>query len=239
MECTAVPPLTDEQVMAASDGLADQAILEHIPQCAYCTARLAAVHATDRSLQQRLRFWDCPPSQELGDYHLGLVNQATERQIIRHIATCARCTTELEEMRVFLQEDRIVQPQPIAQPVRSPRPRLGELIARVMPRTPAVALRGSGSGPLMAEADGTTLILDIQPGANETLTVMGQIVADDQESWTGALVELRAAGRVQALAAVDDLGSFSWTNVPRGSAEVRVTARAGRTILLPDLDLNA
>ena len=187
-----------------------------------------------------LRRWDCPDPQRLGDYMLALLPQADERVVLRHLEQCALCTTELAELRSFVAEDAAVG-VPIGPPSRREpsAPRWRERLARLLPRTPALALRGAGGGPLMAEADGVTLVLDVQPAAAGFADVLGQVVADDQDGWTGALVELRVAGALHTTAVVDDLGGFSYSSVPLGTAELRVTTAQGESVVIRDLELGA
>src|SRR5262245_19268329 len=110
MQCSSPPPLTDNQITAALDGEADPAALAHLAQCPSCSARLADARRFERRAQRRLYRWDCPSSQLLGDYHLGLVTPGDERTVRRHLAQCARCAEELEELRRFLVDGEPAQP---------------------------------------------------------------------------------------------------------------------------------
>ncbi len=239
MVCSVPPPLTDDQLTAALDGEADTLVAEHLARCAGCSGRLAQARVVEHGLRMKLNRLDCPPAQQLGDYHLGLVSQSDERGIIRHLEHCTRCTAELEELRVFLSAEAVSQPQPGPVPIHTARPRLRELVARVLPRTPGLALRGAGPGPLIADADGTTLVLEGQPAAQGLVNVLGQVVADDQDSWIDALVELRAQGVLQATTVVDDLGAFRCNAVPADLSEVRITAPQGQTLVLRNVTLTA
>jgi hypothetical protein len=90
----------------------------------------------------------------------------------------------------------------------------------------------------MFEADGgVTVFLDAQPGSTDQVALHGQLVADDQEHWTGALVEVRQAGTLRATAGVDDLGGFSCDSLPALATEVRITRPDGRMLRLPEFDL--
>lgn len=238
MECIATPPVTMEQLMAVLDETAEPVIQEHIVQCTYCAVRLAEEQRFEGTLKSSLKRWDCPPAQQLGEYHLGIVSSTQDRAIVRHLAECVLCTAELEELRVFLTADAVAQPQTPRVVTRSARPRLGELVARMLPGTPAVALRGASTGPLMAEAEGTTIILDLQSSNDQLVTITGQLVADDQDAWTGALVELRVGDQITT-AEIDDLGSFSYRGVGVGNAELRITASSGRSVVLPEVELTA
>ncbi len=239
MWCSAPPPLTDDQLSAAIDGVSDRSVQEHLAHCSGCAARLAQARQIEARLHTQLRRWDCPPSQQLGEYHLGLVEQADERRIVRHLESCVACMTEINELRRFVGGE-IAVPQAETQPApasRPSRPRWGELVAQLLPQAPAMALRGAATGPIMAEVEGTTLILDVQSSGEGKVDVVGQIASDDQDMWTGALIEVRTAGAVVALVEVDDLGGFTCKSLPASSVDVRATASSGKTILLPSLDL--
>lgn len=239
MWCRFPPPLTDDQITALLDNAAEPAVREHIQRCDGCAARLAQARRVEQTLFGLRRF-DCPPAQVLGDYHIGLITGSQERAIVRHLEQCALCTTELEELRVFLTQDVIQQqPVPAAPPAPrpAPRPRLGELVARLLPRTAGLALRGAAAGPIMAEAGNTTIMLDVQPVNGERVTIMGQIVADEYEQWIGALVELRQANVVQATTTVDDLGTFTLSQIRRAPLALRVTPEQGQAIVVEQVEL--
>lgn len=239
MVCSVPPPLTDDELTAALDGEADTLVVEHLAHCPGCATRLAQAKVVEQVLHTQLNRLDCPPAQQLGDYHLGLVSQPDERAIIRHIAHCVHCTAELEELRRFLAADVVHERQPDPVPARTPRRRLRELVARVLPRTPVLALRGSGAGPLMAEANGTMIVLEAQAAAPGLINILGQVVADDQDGWIDALVEVRAQGALRATTVVDDLGAFRCSSVPADLSEVRITGPQGQTLVLRDVNLTA
>jgi hypothetical protein len=235
MVCSFPPPLTDDQLSAAMDGEADASVTDHIAACASCASQLDQARAIERVFHTQLYRQDCPPSQQLGNYHLGLLSQTEDRATVRHVEQCTHCAAELEELRTFLSVSDVQPARVEAVEAHSSRPRLREIIARVLPPTPTLALRGAATGPLMAEANGTTVILDMQSGTASLTNVLGQIVAEDQDQWTGALVELRLGGALQATTEVDDLGSFRVDGVPEGMAELRVTASNNEAVVLPDI----
>lgn len=243
MWCSFPPPLNDDQLTAALDGDADTPVLDHLARCEGCAARLAQAQLFEQALTSQLYRWDCPPSHQLGEYHLGLVSQSTDRTIVRHLEQCPLCRAELETLRVFtretLPEPQVFTPPASAAAERPPlRRRLGELIARVVPRAPGRVLRGNSSGPIIAEATGATIVLDVQSGVDGQVALLGQIVSDEVERWLGALVELRQGGALLISTRVDDLGSFSCETSP-GQVTLRITAEDGQTLVLQDVTLAA
>ncbi len=237
MDCSQPPALTDDEISALLDNLADANIVAHIAHCAKCAIRFRRAKQIELLLRQNLLRSDCPTPARLREYHLGLLTATEERVILRHLEQCALCKAEIEDLRLFLSVDEPVQPVPVAPPPRQSQPRRGTIIARLLPQLPALALRGSGSNPLTAEANGATIFLDIQPTNDGRVTINGQLVAEEQEHWNGALVELWQAGALQATASLDDLGSFFCGPIIPGQSELRITPEQGTAIVLPDLDL--
>jgi hypothetical protein len=238
MQCSAPPPLNDDQLSAVLDGEAAPDVRAHLAACPACAGRLEQARLAENSMRAALRRWDCPPSQQLADYHIGQLAGEQERAIQRHLAVCASCKQEVEDLRVFLLDDMDQAAPAPTPPIVQPAPaRRGPLIARLLPRAAAPALRGAGGGPIQAQADGITIFLDVQAANTGQVAIQGQVVADDQEQWDGALVELRQGGILRAMAGIDDLGMFNIGPIPAGVSELRLIPQRGRAVALPDLDL--
>ena len=240
MECSNPPPLSDDALSAVLDGAADRAALDHLAACPSCAARLAFARAAEGRLHARLRRFDCPPPDRLGEYHLSMLPADAERAIRSHLQTCARCQEELEQLRVFMLADD-PDPIPASPPTFAPRPaprpsRLRELVARLLPSPPTPALRGAPSRTRTYETDnGITVLLDAQPTAGG-FVVTGQLLADDA-AWEGSLVEARQNGALAATAALDDLAMFRIGPLAAAPAELRIASPAAESIVLPLLEL--
>jgi anti-sigma factor RsiW len=247
MECGLPPPITEDQISALIDGFADSNVQQHIAQCAACAVRVRQAQMLEDVLKVRLNRWDCPTPQRLGEYVLGLISGRTEERTIRlHLEECVGCKAEVEDLNGFLVSDSASlaavhkHPQPAAsQPAPQRRSSFGQILATIVPRTAALAVRGGASGPIMAEAEGTTVVLDVQPASEGQVTILGQVIADDYDSWTGALVELRKDGVIQATSTVGDTSSFNCGPFPAGSIELAITPPVGRTLVLPQIDVSA
>ncbi|MFL5804234.1 MAG: hypothetical protein ACJ8CR_21130, partial [Roseiflexaceae bacterium] len=188
----------------------------------------------------------CPPAWLLADYHIGLAGRDEARVIAGHLAECRHCAAEVEQLRQFLAADTAPRsltappahaPRPHG-PTHTPQPRPRELVARLLPRQPAPALRGGGPTPLMAEADSLTILLDMQPAPGGQARLVGQLLADDQDAWAGALVELRQAGALLATAMLDDLGGWGCGPLPAGATELRIARADGLAVAIPQVDLH-
>ena len=237
MECSSPPPLTDDQLSAALDQAATPDVIDHLAGCASCAARLDAAQQAEQSLRSALYRWDCPTPQTLADYHLGRPSAEEQRAIIRHLETCVRCSQEMAELVLFMRDEAPVAVSAEPSLVRHSASR-GWSLARLLPHAPALALRGGASAPLMFETDdGATIFLEIEPLAGGQTELRGQLVADDQDSWTGALAELRQSGVLRATAAIDDLGTFRVATLPTLPTELRITRADGHALLLPEFAL--
>src|SRR3954469_16885923 len=159
MECSSPPPLTDDQLSAALDQAAAPDVLDHLAHCASCAARLQAAQQAEQSLKSALYRWDCPAPQTLADYHVGRASADQQRAIVRHLETCARCSEEIAELVLFMLDEAPLAAPADPSPARRPASR-GWSLARLLPRVPALALRGGAGAPLMFETDdGVTIFL--------------------------------------------------------------------------------
>ncbi|RPJ21819.1 MAG: hypothetical protein EHM33_25120 [Chloroflexi bacterium] len=100
------------------------------------------------------------------------------------------------------------------------------------------ALRGGAKGPLTLEADGIVIVLDIQSTSEGRVNILGQVAAEDQERWNGALVELRGGGELQFSATTDDLGAFRPEGVMPGSKELRIIPKDSSFIVVANFEIS-
>jgi hypothetical protein len=240
MQCTYLSPLTPDQLSAAIDGSAGPEIREHLANCAHCAGRLDDARKAEQRLFHRLYRWDCPDPAQLSDYHLGALAPEAAGLVTEHLAQCERCSDELRALRLFLAAEAAPGPASPPSPARAHKAaRLGEVIAQLLPRALAPALRGETTrDPIVAEAEGVMIILDIQPVGQGRVSILGQVAAEAQDRWTSALVQLRQSGNLQAMATVSDLGTFNCRFVPPGATEIRITPVVGPTIVVPNIDIH-
>lgn len=238
MLCIYSIPLSDDELDIVLLGLGDARIRTHLDTCELCALRLEEARKVEYMLMNRLYRWNCPTPHELGDYYLDTMDQSEKEATAEHLKNCLRCQADLKELQTFLEGDSF---QPIDMSVvrtkkAPPRPRLGELVARLLPRPLTSAYRGAESGPHIAEADGMTLFLEVHPGRAGS-ALAGQIATDNLERWAGSLVVMQQAGALQVIALLDELGGFLCEPLTNGPIDIRIASPDGQTIVLEGLEL--
>jgi hypothetical protein len=225
--------------MALLDGEADEAAKDHLAQCRYCSQRAEALDRVQKELTARLYRIDCPPPEELGEYQLGMLATEQSASVARHLTTCPHCRLELEQLKNYLSELAPAASTGPLEQVKVLVARLtgvgeaGETRAGSPAFAPAyAALRGGSEGPITMEADGVLVVLDTEPGREGSLTIQGQVAADDQERWTGARVEAHQEGAVHMTSTVDDLGAFRLEALQPGPTELHLIPESGAMVLV-------
>jgi len=231
MKCITSPALDDTQIISYVEGEADDAIVAHMKECPYCAERASQLTLFQKRLRTQLYRSTCPSSIELGDFHLGLLPASQKLVLAQHIRECPHCRREIAELAHFLAE-------PDAQPdlLETAKVLFAQLVNGGA-TTAFGALRGESKGPLTFEADGVVITLDVQPGPNRQVSILGQLAADDQDQWTGAKVELQQADTPQLTASLDDLGAFRFEAVRTGSIKFTITSLNGVVIQSPDIEI--
>jgi hypothetical protein len=238
MKCSTPPPLTDEEISAALEGEIDAQTQLHLDNCTYCAARLVAAQQFERTLNQQLYRLNCPMPDELGDYIAGFLDESRRQKIAQHLLTCSLCQAEETHLRVFLNSPQQEQRPITSKPGLSPQRRFVSPL-RLQPASEAAMTRGGLRGrpqeiELVAEAEDATVFLEIKnEGAGSRIT--GQVIAKDDISWAGALLELRQGDQIQAAVILQDDSEIICENVPPGEYELRMTGPEGQQLLLETL----
>lgn len=231
--CVFPPELDDKQLLAYLDGEADPATITHLDGCAYCREKAKTLDRFQKRLTNRLYRLTCPPSIELGEYHLRMLPASRMLVVAQHVRECPHCARELSELEGFLGEQA------------STEGLLGRaklLIARMVGAgdltfTPAPALRGEAKGPITFAAEGIIIVLDMQPAMEGRADILGQVAADNQDDWTGAVVELRKDGLLQISSTVDDLGAFRCEGVIPGQHELKITSKNDSVVVISNFEV--
>ena len=235
MKCISSPALDNAQILMFVEGEADESVIAHIQNCPYCGEKARQWTHLQNSLRKQSYRIICPTPMELGDFHLGYLPAPDVLVVSQHLRECLLCSREVAALENFLTS-------------LAPAPGLVEtanvLIARLVGTSSengfgpaAPALRGETKGPLTFEADGIVIVLDIQSSMEGTFDILGQVAADQQEHWTGALVEIRQGNELQSSSTVDDLGAFRMENIETGSKELQIIPRDHSPIIVSNFEV--
>ena len=178
----------------------------------------------DDSLKAALYRITCPDSATLGNFYLGLLPKDKASVLSAHLAVCPHCMQEVSQLEAFLLETA-VSPEP------TPAERIKVWIAKRLPTgdqtggllgTPAFAMRGGDTGPLMYEAGDAQLSLEVQddpehPGRKSILGLVLGIETDDVEA------KLLQKDQVITAVSLDPIGNFTITNLQSGSYALILT----------------
>ncbi len=189
----------------------------------------------DDSLKAALYRITCPDSATLGNFHLGLLPEAAATQISDHLAICPHCVREIEQLEVFLAETAVsLQPSTVE--------RIKVWIAKRIPSggqtrnmlgTPAFAMRGGDTGPLMYEAGDAQLSLEVQddPEHPGRKSILGLVLGIETEAVQARLIQNETVITVVAL---DELGNFTFAGLEPGKYELTLSGQDVE-IHVPDL----
>lgn len=180
----------------------------------------------DDSLKAALYRITCPDSATLGNFHLGLLPEEATTQISNHLAICPHCVQEIEQLEAFLLETA-VSPQP------STAERIKVWIAKRLPSggqtnnrlgTPAFAMRGSDTGPLMYEAGDAQLSLEVQddPEHPGHKSILGLVLGIETEAVAARLIQGEA---VITAVTLDELGNFTFSGLEPGKYELTLSGQ--------------
>jgi hypothetical protein len=96
MECSRAGIIRDEELLAYLEGEKVRPLVrEHLLGCPHCSTRLAAYRRMDLALTSALYRWDCPRSEVLGEYQLGLLGRESSAAVRYHLALCQPCAAEV------------------------------------------------------------------------------------------------------------------------------------------------
>lgn len=240
MECSLPPQLTNDEIDDVLDGIADSSVYAHLERCPFCRQRIEHERHLDVKLESLLipmfLQQSHPAAQTLQDYHFNLLKKSERDMVFQHVQLCSDCQRHLAELRTYLESSAAITSKPeIRQDI--PRKPLKELIAQLTSpgQGPQLSYRGS-RGPLMFEAEGVYVFLDVQPGVPPIL--VGQIVAETPKVWIGGLVELRQAGELQGTTTVSDMGTFECPMPQTTAIDLRVTTGGGNSIVVKGVVLS-
>ena len=242
MTCAFPPELDEVQLLAFGDGAADPSVGDHLRRCPHCLARATRLARLNRFLAVSLHRLDCPPSIELGEYHLDLLPPERQQSIRAHVSTCQHCTAELRQLGGYLAslapdlepslaaEVKVL----IARLVSGPGPG-----ARPAWSAAAAGLRGGEPEVSVYQADDIQVSLERMPDPSDPgrQALLGMVTGLETAAPTAAgwQVQLRQAGQPAHSAPLDELGNFHLAGLAPASYEV-VLVSDQLEVRLPPLD---
>jgi hypothetical protein len=117
MECSEPGAIRDEELIAYLVGdKVRPAVVQHIAVCQACSSLLATYRRIDLTLTSKLYRWDCPSSQVLGEYQLGMLSRVQITKIKSHLRSCVLCTAEVATLTEFLAADSLQTEQMVTVP---------------------------------------------------------------------------------------------------------------------------
>jgi hypothetical protein len=231
MKCITSPALDNVEIAMYVGGEADEAVIEHINQCPFCSERARQWTLLQNHVKKQSYRVSCPTPMELGDYHLGFLSDSLKLVVAQHVRECLLCRQEVAILENFL-----INLAPESNLLGGMKVLIARLMGGQVESGLAPALRGEAKGPLTFEADGIVIVLDIQPDNKGRSNILGQVAADDQDQWTGALVELRQDEQLQCSTTIDDLGAFRCEGMMTGKQELRIVPTSGSPVVVTNLE---
>jgi hypothetical protein len=228
------PHFADEILLAYIEGEVDIETAMKIERSPADKKRAKHLAGLQNKLIKRLYRMECPSSESLGEYELGILDRGRMVAVAKHLLICPVCRSELSQLREFLRN-----PEPLGQTgiIEGLRVAFADLIGARdkgsdhLPLTPAFSsLRGRSSEPLILKAEGAVITLEIQRDGDR-FNIFGQVAADDQDHWTGAEVSFIQEKDVLCNALLDDLGAFQCVGIPPGQLELQVENKSGLIII--------
>ena len=117
MECSTPGAIRDEELLAYLAGEKVRPfVVQHVAACPHCAQQLAAYRRIELKLTSKLYRWDCPPSQVLGEYQLGMLSKELTAAVNNHLSMCVLCTAEVGTLTNFMANDPM-----LAEPVTMSR----------------------------------------------------------------------------------------------------------------------
>jgi hypothetical protein len=213
--------VTPEHLIAFIDGEAPPLIAARIRASPTLSATADGYAKTQWALQQRLSRFACPSPHQLGEFALDLLAPQERTRVAAHLIACPRCTTELQTLRAFLGES--------AERSIGVAERMRRIVATLVspPSSMRAAVRGMGEvAPRSYRAADVTITLDVVAGkGQETVTILGLVWQEHAEpdALAGGLVRLYAGDDLLQTTAIDDLATFTFTNVATETYQMEVT----------------
>jgi hypothetical protein len=212
-----------EDLLAHVDGVASSGVVNHVKGCSHCASQVQAYAAAQHGFTRTFFRFKCPDPEELGEYELGLTSAEQRVAIASHVVECPRCSEDLRTLREYLAAP--TEPDPEAGVLD----RLRRLVATATSPAPGAAYAGlrasGGAGTRTYRAGGVTVSLSSTPPDHQGRASLDGLILHDNAPASdlgGIEVVLQAPNQVTHVAAIDDLGSFTFESVLPGTYHLEV-----------------
>jgi hypothetical protein len=240
MECREPGTIRDEELLAYLAGeQVRPEIEEHLHQCQVCSERVATYQRIENRLVHTLYRWDCPSSQVLGEFQLGLLDAELAAVVSGHLQGCVLCNAEFVLLTEFLADDPMlaerVAPaaqQDIYQPVREVQhvmeqaqdfitAGLRQIVAVLLPVQAGFAYQRTAEQhlqwPRNYTAEDLTVSLQIEkdPHDQSSVQLIGLVTSAARtfEELQGIAVQLTTATGFVDTQHIDELGNFIFSSL--------------------------
>lgn len=227
-ECINPAEIQEGDLIAYIWGDARPTVTAHIAQCAFCAAETADLRLMEVAFQTALYRIDCPQTDTLLHYHLGMLSAKEQKQVQEHFVTCPNCRAEAQR---FL-------PQPISPSWLERLSQAGRTVleaVQVAQMQPVLALRGEVHQKLYQVGKYQLVLATEPPVATENrwglegqvmlLTEITAVLQGRASLWQGdALI---------ANDLVDEFGYFELKNIEAGDYTLHIELLADNLIINP------
>ena len=224
--CVFPPELDDKQLLAYLDDRdANPETARHIEQCSYCREKSENLDRFQKQLKRRLYRSTCPPPEKLGDFHLRLLPPNQVLEVTQHLRKCPHCVEEVTRLEEFLSD--LAPRVSVLEPIRTLFAHLANAGPESVSGHALPAVRGQATKSPIFEVDDIVISLDVQPDPDGQISILGLMVVENQDEWTGATVKLKQTYLAPLTAQVDDLGAFTFSSLYPGPTRITVTSPNG------------
>jgi hypothetical protein len=160
----------------------------------------------EKRLTELLHRWDCPTSDELGDYYLGFADAEMQNVITQHLDTCVRCRQEVDLLKTFLDsKDTGIQPSSMFAWSTMPL-----LTVEEQHGLGLHALRGDTPEPMQIQLKDDLVLYVMLEKQVTTNLLQGEFSGTSAiDQLERALVEVWQDDMLVATSFIDELGMFS------------------------------
>ncbi len=229
-KCIDPQELHEGDLMAFSEGTADEAVAEHVARCPYCASQVQAYRRMNQALSAGLYRRSCPAPERLTLYQMNLLPPKEKLLMSRHVRSCKHCQLDLETLAGKGEGasilERVRRSIDVVEAALTPLPRR------------ASGLRGTAPALLRYESAEITIDLSVQPGHTRgERTLIGRVI-DKEESphrTTGEEVWL-VTSEEGWVTPIDADGTFTFENVLPGTYVLAVN-QGGNVVVAKDITM--